>query len=455
MKDFRQALRECGISCTRLADIIGVSRPTLHSMLHNRPDVFQRFLQGDTAEAKQIRAWYGRERLPSGSPILLKRALHECKISQSALAAAIGTQRASVNLILSGKQTKGKARIHEWIESPEAGVIRQWAERKGFDTAALMLPSDTSMGMGPVSGHTYPIVPGNPNEIKPKKEEIQLINLRTKKHFKLFRDPFLNDINDVKDIYLSQDHMFLREMMLEGARHRGFVAVHGEVGCGKSVMRKAVVRQLQADNIKVIFPLILDKSRITSSSLLDAIIMDLTDEVPKRTLEAKSRQAIKLLKARTNNGQQQVLILEEAQLLNLWAFKSLKQIYEFEDGYQKLMGIVLIGQPELAVRLDETQFPQLREVIRRVTAAEVTGLGKDDVINYLKHKFARVNVNVDKIFAEDAYRYLMQRMTGRDGRGNPVSKAYPLTINNLAAQCMNSAAAMGEDQVNADVVINL
>ena len=232
-------------------------------------------------------------------------------------------------------------------------------------------------------------------------------------------------------------------------------AVFGEVGCGKTTMRRAVIKDLFDIGVQVIFPVIIDKARITAASLLDAIIMDVSEETPKRTMEAKSRQARTLLLNRKRSGLKQCLLIEEAHLMSIPAVKHLKQIWELEDGYERLIGVVMIGQPELGARLDESRYPQLREVIRRVTAAEITGLSERDVARYLAHKFERVNVKSEAVFAEDAFSAISRRLTRFNGNGRTTSSAYPLTINNLAAKAMNMAAASGFANVPAGLVMDL
>ena len=287
------------------------------------------------------------------------------------------------------------------------------------------------------------IVLGDPLHIK-MKEEINMLNQRTMKHFKLFRSPFVGELKDDKDIYRGEEHIFLKEMMLETSRSSGFTAVIGECGCGKSIMRKDVALKLIKEGIKVVFPVIVDKARISPASLIDAIIMDISDEAPKRSLEAKTRQAHRLLKNRAASGMKQVLIIEEAHLLSVKSLKCLKQIHELEEGFSKLLGIILIGQPELKYLLDESQHPELREVIRRVTMAEITDLGQEAGA-YLKYKFDRVaNGRYDEIFEPDCIPALLQRLPG---------KAYPLSVNNLAARAMNMAVEMGEAKVTAEVVL--
>jgi len=279
-----------------------------------------------------------------------------------------------------------------------------------------------------------------------------MLNPRTLKHFKLFRDPFVNDIREKKDIYLSQEHVFLREMLLDAARYQGFVAAYGGVGCGKSTIRKLVIQTLMTEGVQVIYPVIIDKSRIYPGSLLDAIIFDISEEKPKRTLEQKTRQALNMLKCRTQAGLRQALFIEESHMLVPTAFKAVKQLYELEDGFKRMLGIILIGQNELMARMDETRHPELREVSRRVTLAEITGLSDEDLPLYLKHKFIRIGKKADEVFADDAYaeisRYFLMKKDNKRAR-------YPLNVHRLTAGAMNFAAELGEKTVTAEVIRSL
>lgn len=294
-------------------------------------------------------------------------------------------------------------------------------------------------------------VMGDPLLLQTHKETM-MITGRALKHFKMIRNPFVNEIMDARDIFMGEEHRFLKEMMLDAARYGGFVAVSGEVGSGKSVMRKAVVHELMGEGIKIIYPVIIDKTRVTPTSLIDAIIMDISDMTPKRALEQKTRQALDLLRNRAASGMKQVLIIEEAHLLTRGAMKALKQIYELEDGFHRLVGIVLIGQPELRVLLDETQNMDMREVIRRITKAEISGL-RGELTRYIEFKLKRVNRGMVDVFADGAVVALDRRLMGYAGTAKKVSTSFPLSVNNLVARAMNMAVDMGEERVSAEIVM--
>ncbi|MBN1104725.1 MAG: ExeA family protein [Deltaproteobacteria bacterium] len=276
------------------------------------------------------------------------------------------------------------------------------------------------------------------------------------KHFKVFRNPFIDDIQKDSDIYMSDEHRYIEAAMLDSARHGGFLAVIGEVGSGKTVMRRKVIEQLRRDgDTLVIYPQMIDKTRLTAASICDAIIQDISSERCKIKLEDKTRQVQRLLMDRAKSGYRHVLIIEEAHDMKAQTLKYVKRFYELEDGYRKLMGIILIGQTELKHFFNEGQHVDMREVIRRVQVAEIKGLN-GHLKPYLSVKFKRVGKAVEEIFEEGAFEALAQRLTStsRDGKSK-VSHAYPLLVNNYVARAMNLAHEMGEMKISADVIMAL
>ncbi|PKN71342.1 MAG: type II secretory protein ExeA [Deltaproteobacteria bacterium HGW-Deltaproteobacteria-12] len=280
-----------------------------------------------------------------------------------------------------------------------------------------------------------------------------MISQEAMKHFKIFRNPFIDDIQKDSDIFMSEEHRYIEAAMIDAARHGGFLAVIGEVGSGKSVMRRKVVEQLKKDgDVIVIFPQMIDKTRVNAASICDAIIMDLSESKPSMKLEAKTRQVHKLLLERAKQGFRSVLIVEEAHDLHTNTLKYLKRFYELEDGYRKLLGIILVGQTELKNLFNEQAHIEMREVIRRIQTAEIKGLN-GNTKDYLNMKFKRIGAKVDDIFEDGAFKALTQRLTTKDRRNQSISHAYPLIVNNYAAKAMNMAYEMGEKKVTEAVVM--
>lgn len=405
------------------------------------------------------------------APIRLKELMSACDITQEEITSAVADvtgkpiSRSTIHLVLNRGHLP--PRIPEFSDAVEQ-VISKHTRAQAWLTGQRMCTPDIWRPLGRAMCRTKPagfgrrvsrnmnrqaMAPGDPMQLSIT-WEVEMIGQEALKHFKLFRNPFIDDVQKDTDIYMSDEHRYIEAAMLDAARHSGFLAIIGEVGSGKSVMRRKVVGQLLRDgDTLVVFPQIIDKTRLNAASICDAIIQDVSSEKCRVKLEDKSRQVRRLLLDRAKSGYRHVLIVEEAHDLNVNTLKYLKRFYELEDGYRKLLGIILIGQSELKDRFDESTNVDMREVIRRVQVAEIKGLN-GHLQDYLSVKFKRVGKTADDIFSEDAFDALGRRLTStsRDGK-EKISHAYPLLVNNYVARAMNLAFEMGEAKITADVVM--
>lgn len=400
------------------------------------------------------------------APIILKQLLIDCGINQATIGEATNLARTTINVVVN----RGYLPVeHPDFQNKVESLVRQnpkamaWLIEHGLTVASIWQPLGRALHWRHPAGHGIKIaegqkrvsraaIPGNPEELTIS-WEVEMINQETLKHFKIFRSPFIDDIQKDGDIYMSEEHRYIEAAMLDAARHGGFLAVIGEVGSGKSVMRRKVVEQLRKDgDTLVIYPQIIDKTRLNASSVCDAIIMDVSDQKPRIKLEQKTRQVQSLLLERSKQGFRAVLIVEEAHDLHTSTLKYLKRFYELEDGYRKLLGIILVGQVELKSLFNETTHVEMREVIRRIQVAEIRGLN-GHIANYLELKFKRVGAKVDDIFEAPAISALGMRLTSLDRQNKKISHAYPLVVNNYAAKAMNLAYEMGEARVTEAVVM--
>ena len=398
------------------------------------------------------------------SPIVLKELCLDCGISQAAIGKVTGLSRPSINLTFNrGYMPKERPDFVSKIEALISADRRamQWLITRQMQVPDIWSPGGKDLRKATPAGtqgkmwatrRQAAMVPGDP-ELLIITQEVVMISEEAKKYFKIFRNPFIDDIQMDKDIYMSEEHRYVEAAMLDAARHGGFLAVIGEVGSGKSVMRRKVVEQLKKDgDVIVIFPQMIDKTRVTAASICDAIVMDLSEARPRMKMEDKTRQVHKLLLERAKQGFRACLIIEEAHDLHTNTLKYLKRFYELEDGYRKLLGIILIGQTELKHLFDETRHIEMREVIRRIQTAEIRGLN-GNVKDYLALKFKRIGAKIEDIIDDAAFKALSKRLTTLDRQNRTISHAYPLVINNYVARAMNMAYEMGEPKVTENVIM--
>jgi type II secretory pathway predicted ATPase ExeA len=285
-----------------------------------------------------------------------------------------------------------------------------------------------------------------------------MLTLNTRKIFGIVKDPFTDDIVTAEDVYLNDVSRFATEYLYQTAKAGGMLALVGESGSGKSTIRRLAIDrwQLEGQKVRVISPRIIDKGRLTASLICDSIIADCSTEKPRRTLEAKARQVENILTNSSRSGFSHVLMIEEAHDLSIQTLKYLKRFWELEDGFKKLLAVVLIGQVEMKAKLDESKNWEAREIIRRMEVLELEPLADGrEIAAYLDLKFSRLKKERREVFTDEGCEALARKLQRQTRNGVIYSVAYPLLVNNWARKAMNLAASMKIKTVDADVVNSL
>lgn len=292
----------------------------------------------------------------------------------------------------------------------------------------------------------------------------QTINRDARAHFRIPRDPFTDEMTQDADVYLSDDIRYVRAAMRQTAKHGGMLAVIGESGSGKSTLRHDLIDWININHepITVIEPYVLGLEdnevkgkSLKSMDISSAIISAINPQAkPKRSAEARARQMHELLKNSALSGRKHLLIIEEAHGLPIPTLKHLKRFYELQEGFKKLLSIILIGQTELQTKLSEYN-PEVREVVQR---CEVVNLKPLDfkVEEYIKHKFARIDMDYTTLFDSSAFTEIINRLrvaTTRRGEKQVRSLCYPLAVNNLVSNALNLAARIGAPRVTGEVIV--
>lgn len=385
----------------------------------------------------------------------LKDILAELHVPQKALAQEIDLSAASVAQLVNHNQ---------WPKSMSAESIKEkvqgFLQKRGASQEAI----DTAFEVAGSARCSAPVSQGATQSV----EEIMLLRRQglfpaAKKHFGLFRDPFSDDVQSHDDVFVSPDIRYVRETLFQTAKHGGFVAITGESGAGKSTLRRDLIDRIDRESqpIIVIEPYVLGMEdndqkgkTLKAAHIAEAILNTVAPlENVKRSPEARFRQLHRVLRDSRRAGNSHVLIIEEAHGLSIPTIKHLKRFFELEDGFKKLLSIILIGQPELKLKLSETNH-EVREVVQRCEVVELAPLDTR-LEEYLKFKLERVGKQVGEIIDAsgiDALRAKLTVSTNRRDRRDTVSLLYPLAVGNLLTASMNLAAEIGAPTVTADVV---
>ncbi len=392
------------------------------------------------------------------TPLKAKKLLAALRIPQAelgrsiVLSSGLNPCEAAVSQILNRDiwpASTPRAQVQQQIED----CLRRWGAdeediKEAFDkNEGLYRPRSTRQSRALLAQAHAPIA-----EVEAQLPEKAMLTQAARKHFALFRDPFQDDVQEPDDVFLGKEQRFVREYMFTTARHGGFIAVIGESGAGKSVLRRDLIDRIGREKqpIRCIMPRIIAKERLTAGGICDAIILDLSQQRPRQSLEAKARQIEELLTESSRAGSSHVLIIEEAHDLALSTLKYLKRFLELEDGFRRLLAIILIAQPEINGLLSPTNI-SAREVVRRCEKIALPPLN-GDLEAYLTLKLQRHGKRLEDIFDQGAFDAMRQALTFNRGRSEAVSMLYPLVANNLAVQAMNLAAELGAAKVDAEII---
>ena len=233
-------------------------------------------------------------------------------------------------------------------------------------------------------------------------------------HYGFSEKPF--DVTpDPKFLYSSPKHREILAALIYGiTERRGFVAIIGEVGTGKTTLLNAALDRLE-DNVKVAY---IFNTDVTADQLLANILAELdlarAGESLDRSqaLDRLNRFATQQLSA----GGNVALIVDEAHNLDRQTMESLRLLSNLETHKRKLIQIVLSGQPELDSKLSDIRLRQLAERISM--KRYIMPLNEEETYQYIQHRLAVAEYEGEQLLDEKAQRLVWNYSGGIPRRIN-------------------------------------
>jgi general secretion pathway protein A len=240
---------------------------------------------------------------------------------------------------------------------------------------------------------------------------------------------------DPRYLYLSRRHAEALAHLLYGITESGgFIQLTGEVGTGKTTVVRSLLEQLPA-HAEVALVL---NPRLSSEEFLLTICDELHIEVPDRSSPKSIVDALNrhLLEAHAA-GRRVVLIVDEAQNLSAEVLEQIRLLTNLETAKQKLLQIILIGQPELREVLARSD---LRQLAQRITGRyHLEPLEPDELHAYVRHRL-EVAGGRTEIFTAGAVKALHHSSGG-----------IPRLVNVVADRALLGAWSQEEPQVSAQM----
>jgi general secretion pathway protein A len=254
-------------------------------------------------------------------------------------------------------------------------------------------------------------------------------------HFGLTERPF-SLAPDPRYLFLSEGHREALAHLVYGLQGGGFVQLTGEVGTGKTTVCRALLDQLPPEvDVAMIFT-----PRLTAVELLAAVCTELQLVLPAETTSVKvlvDALSRKLLDTHAK-GRRTVVIIDEAQNLSMDVLEELRLLTNIETTRDKLLQVILIGQPEL---VEVMQRPELRQLGQRVTARyHLRPFTFAETKAYVRHRL-EVAGQTESLFTRAAVWTVHRRSGG-----------VPRLINNICDRALLGAFAGGKRRVTAGIV---
>ena len=218
-----------------------------------------------------------------------------------------------------------------------------------------------------------------------------------KSFYGLKENPF-NVNPDPRFLYVTkQIEEALTGLMYGIQTRKGFITLTGEVGTGKTTLVNRLLDWLHHRNARTAF---LFNSRMNSNQLFDFILAEFDIACESRS---KSQQLLKLnhwLLERYRLGETVVLIIDEAQNLTYPVLEEIRLLTNLETSTDKLLQIVLSGQPELEEKL---KLPQLRQLRQRIMLrCRTSTLSQEQTQEYIAERLRIAGASGDAIFSPKA-----------------------------------------------------
>ena len=254
--------------------------------------------------------------------------------------------------------------------------------------------------------------------------------------FALSQKPFSITANP-SFLFLSERHKEALAHLIYGIKERvGFIEITGEVGTGKTTLCRALLNQLD-EKTKTAF---IFNSNVSEIQLMQNILEDLGIKPEKRSKGALFSELNRFLIEQLMLNNNVVVIIDEAQNLSMRLLEQVRMLSNLEAENEKLLQIVLVGQPELREKL---KSPRLRQLRQRITVRyHIEALDKSEVGVYIQHRLNLAGANgsaptFDEPAIEEIYRY---------------SGGIPRLINVVCHKALLTAFVREERSISEDIV---
>lgn len=241
---------------------------------------------------------------------------------------------------------------------------------------------------------------------------------------------------DPKFLFLGATHKEAFAHLVYGIRERGgFITITGEIGTGKTTLCRALLSHLDPNTL-VAFIL---NPTLSAIELLKSINEDFGIPSGGNTRKDLIDELNRFLLEKRKGGKNTVLIIDEAQNLDREVLEHIRLLSNLETDTEKLLQIVLIGQPEFRKILAQ---PSLQQLNQRVTVRyHLQPLSREETSAYIRHRLSVVGAEDRIRFTDQALKKIYRHTEG-----------VPRLINVLCDRCLLAGYSLGKKEIDGAIV---
>lgn len=262
-----------------------------------------------------------------------------------------------------------------------------------------------------------------------------------KTFFNLTRNPFDLTPNPVFFVQTGRHNEALASLY-EGVRqHRGFVVLSGEVGTGKTLLLRCFLNLLkESHDIAYAY---LFNGRLSPTEFLQYILVEFGLPAAGKSKCELLVDLSKYLVRRGEDNLTTVLVIDEAHLLSAEILEEVRLLSNLETADDKLLQIVLAGQPELDEKLDSPALRQLKQRVSR--RAQLLPLDRDETTSYIQERLQRAgSPSPLRVFPPQTTDVVYQ-----------YSQGLPRVINTICENALITAYANQSQVVTAEIITSV
>jgi general secretion pathway protein A len=250
------------------------------------------------------------------------------------------------------------------------------------------------------------------------------------------REKPFNPTPDPRFLYLTPGHREALAQLVYGVQeHKGFLVLTGEVGTGKTTLLRTLLTRLDGHTaVAFVF-----NSTLPFDELIEYVLHDFGIAKTGETRVERLVSLNNFLIERRRSGQNTVVIFDEAQNLQPGTLEQIRILSNFETTTDKLVQILLVGQPELKARLD---LPELRQLKQRIgLRCTILPLRPEEIHDYIRRRLRIAGGQDLNLFTERAVRRIAEYSGG-----------IPRVVNIVCDHCLLIGYADQTRRIDVDIV---